>query len=73
MGLRVIYYGTDFADYGNWVARSLAGITQSSYRFYPSKCVLNDPNVYISSGDKYASKVLREYVIRGKDHARLEF
>jgi prepilin-type processing-associated H-X9-DG protein len=26
------------------------------------KCILNDPNVYVSPGDKYASKVLKEVI-----------
>jgi competence protein ComGC len=69
MNLRAISQGTDYADYGNWFARSLAGIMQDSNRFYPSKCVLNDSCVYISSGDKYASKAFREYIVRGKDNS----
>jgi hypothetical protein len=57
--------GWDWSDYGNWFAWTLAGCTQNPQRFYPSRCVLNDPHVYISSGDKYASKVLKEYVAIG--------
>jgi type II secretory pathway pseudopilin PulG len=55
----------NWADYGNWFALSLAGCTQNPNRFYPSKCVLNDPNVYVSSGDKYASKVIKESIVQG--------
>ncbi|MDR2372419.1 MAG: type II secretion system GspH family protein [Puniceicoccales bacterium] len=58
---------TQWVDYGNWFALMLAGAKQDAdvARFYPSKCVLNDPNVYISPNDKYASKVLKEYIVRG--------
>ncbi|MDR1906621.1 MAG: prepilin-type N-terminal cleavage/methylation domain-containing protein [Puniceicoccales bacterium] len=67
MGLKKVTYGTDHADYGNWFARSLAGIDQNTNTLSPSKCVLNDPNVYISPGDKYASKVLREFINKNWD------
>jgi prepilin-type processing-associated H-X9-DG protein len=60
-------FGANYTDYGSWFAWSLAGMTPSPDRFYPSKCVLNDPHVYISSGDKYASKVLKEYIAMGVD------
>ncbi|MDR2371945.1 MAG: type II secretion system GspH family protein, partial [Puniceicoccales bacterium] len=60
-------FGANYTDYGSWFAWSLAGVLQSSDKFYPSKCVLNDPNVYISPGDKYASKTLQEYIRTGVD------
>jgi type II secretory pathway pseudopilin PulG len=61
--------GWSWTDYGNWFALTLAGCTQKPDRFYPSKCVLNDPSVYISPNDKYASKVLRGAIAYGRDAA----
>jgi prepilin-type processing-associated H-X9-DG protein len=55
----------NWSDFGVWFANSLAGCVQNPNRFYFSKCVLNDSNVYISPGDKYASKVVKEFVLRG--------
>jgi prepilin-type processing-associated H-X9-DG protein len=55
-------------DYGNCFAWALAGAILAPNRVYSSKCVLNDPNVYISTGDKYASKVVTEYIVRGVDN-----
>jgi prepilin-type processing-associated H-X9-DG protein len=57
--------GGYWSDYGMWFAASLAGCVQNPDKLYPSKSVLNDPYVYISSGDKYASKVFKEYIIMG--------
>jgi prepilin-type processing-associated H-X9-DG protein len=59
--------GGSYTDYGNWFVLSLAGVEEGSGNFYPSKCVLNDPSVYLSPGDKYASKILQEYIIMGVD------
>ncbi|MDR2371704.1 MAG: type II secretion system GspH family protein [Puniceicoccales bacterium] len=70
MNLMVASPGTSCSDYGNWFAQTLAGVeqnTSSKCRFYPSKCALNGPNVYISSNDRYASKVLKEYIAIGID------
>ncbi|MDR2812555.1 MAG: prepilin-type N-terminal cleavage/methylation domain-containing protein, partial [Puniceicoccales bacterium] len=55
--------GWGYTDYGNWFALSLAGGTQDPDRFYPSKCILNDPNVYVSPGDKY-STVIKDSIIQ---------
>jgi hypothetical protein len=55
--------GTSWTDYGNWFVVTLAGVVQSSGLFYLSKCVLNDANVYTSSGDKY-SKVIKESIVQ---------
>ncbi|MDR0741020.1 MAG: type II secretion system GspH family protein [Puniceicoccales bacterium] len=41
----------------------LAGLGKTS----PSDMVLNDPYIYISPGDKYASKVLKETICRFED------
>jgi type II secretory pathway pseudopilin PulG len=54
--------GWSWTDYGNWFALTLAGCTQDPSRFYPSKCILNDPHVYVSPGDKYA-KVIEESIV----------
>jgi hypothetical protein len=54
--------GWSWTDYGNWFALSLAGGVQNPNLFYSSKCVLNDPNVYVSLGDKY-SKAIKEVII----------
>jgi prepilin-type processing-associated H-X9-DG protein len=52
--------GVNYADYGNWFAYVLAG--GPSIPINTSKCVINDPGIYISSGDKYASKIIKNYV-----------
>jgi prepilin-type N-terminal cleavage/methylation domain-containing protein/prepilin-type processing-associated H-X9-DG protein len=65
MNLKQVSEQAGWSEFGMWFAFSLAGCVQDPNQFYPSKCVLNDPYVYVSQGDKYASKVLKEYVIRG--------
>jgi prepilin-type processing-associated H-X9-DG protein len=54
------------ADYGIWFAFSLGGSVKS--QFNRSKSILNDPSVYISPGDKYASKAIDTHIVRaGED------
>jgi type II secretory pathway pseudopilin PulG len=54
---------SSWTDYGNWFAISLAGGIQDPDEFYPSKCILNDPSVYVSPGDKY-SEAIGESIIQ---------
>jgi prepilin-type processing-associated H-X9-DG protein len=54
-------------DYGMWFALSLAGAIENGYKFDRSKSVLNDPSVYISSNDKYASKAIDIHIVRGDE------
>jgi type II secretory pathway pseudopilin PulG len=56
--------GVSYADYGTVYAFRLAGESKDA-RFYPSTTVLNDPGVYVSSGDRYASKVVKPYLVKG--------
>jgi hypothetical protein len=46
------------ACWGAYFAMNLAGYDRSSL----SDMILNDPHVYVSPGDKYASKVLKEAI-----------
>jgi prepilin-type processing-associated H-X9-DG protein len=71
MNLMSVSAEASYGDYGNWFFWSLGGGIQNSSnnKYYPSKCVLNDPNVCISPGDKYASKVIKEYMLKGVSNA----
>jgi hypothetical protein len=72
MNLVNVPAGANYADCGNWFFESLAGGIQipatSRNKYYPSKCVLNDPSVCLSPGDKYASKVAKECIARGENN-----
>jgi prepilin-type processing-associated H-X9-DG protein len=68
MNLQDASPGGEYSDYGMWFALYLAGAIQNPYQFYPSKSVLNDPSVYISPGDKYASNAISTYIARGSDN-----
>jgi prepilin-type processing-associated H-X9-DG protein len=61
--------GGEHSDYGMWFALFLAGARQRPYHFFRSKSVLNDPSVYVSPGDKYASQATDSHIARGTDNA----
>jgi prepilin-type processing-associated H-X9-DG protein len=49
--------------YGGGFTYSLAGLRPDG-KVDPSKSILNDPDIYISPGDKYASKPQKTYLLR---------